>query len=175
MHAPSTSSGHHVAELVLEPDQRPVEFVPQRSRPEGMTLGRVVGFNEAGFPLVTWLNLRDDSPQVSQSVVPVGINDIGRDVVLAFVTVEQVMQPMIMGLVQKPAPLPATSTAPAQGLDVTTDGKRMILAAQEEITLRCGKSSITITKAGKVLIEGDYLLSRSRGVNRIKGGSVQIN
>ena len=28
---------------------------------------------------------------------------------------------------------------------------------------------------GKVLIRGTYLLSRSSGVNRIKGGSVQIN
>ena len=30
-------------------------------------------------------------------------------------------------------------------------------------------------RAGKVLIRGAYLLSRSSGVNRIKGGSVQIN
>ena len=37
------------------------------------------------------------------------------------------------------------------------------------------KASITLTKAGKVLIEGSYLLSRSTGVNRIKGGSVQLN
>ena len=41
--------------------------------------------------------------------------------------------------------------------------------------LRCGKASITLTRAGKVLIRGAYLLSRSSGVNRIKGGSVQIN
>ena len=32
-----------------------------------------------------------------------------------------------------------------------------------------------LTRAGKVLIQGAYLLSRSTGVNRIKGGSVQIN
>jgi hypothetical protein len=61
------------------------------------------------------------------------------------------------------------------GWDVASDGKRMLLSAQEEITLRCGQASITLTKAGKVLLSGDYVLSRSRGVNRIKGGSVQIN
>lgn len=59
--------------------------------------------------------------------------------------------------------------------DIMVDGKRITLEAREEIELRCGKSSITLTKAGKVLIRGAYLLSRSSGVNRIKGGSVQIN
>jgi hypothetical protein len=59
--------------------------------------------------------------------------------------------------------------------EVIVDGRRITFDAREEIVLRCGKSSITLTKAGKVLIRGAYLLSRSSGVNRIKGGSVQIN
>jgi len=59
--------------------------------------------------------------------------------------------------------------------DVTVDGKRVTFDAKEEIVLRCGKASITLTKAGKVVIRGTYLLTRSSGVNRIKGGSVQIN
>lgn len=59
--------------------------------------------------------------------------------------------------------------------DVMIDGKRMTFDAKEKIVLRCGKASITLTKAGKVLIRGAYLLNRSLGVNRIKGGSVQIN
>jgi hypothetical protein len=41
--------------------------------------------------------------------------------------------------------------------------------------LQCGKASITLTKAGKVLIQGSYVSSRSTGVNRVKGGSVQLN
>lgn len=51
----------------------------------------------------------------------------------------------------------------------------MIVSAKEQLVLRCGKASITLTKAGKVLIKGSYVLSRSSGVNRIKGGSVQLN
>jgi hypothetical protein len=47
--------------------------------------------------------------------------------------------------------------------------------APEQLVLRCGKASITLTKAGKVLIEGSYVSSKSTGVNRIKGGSVQLN
>ena len=59
--------------------------------------------------------------------------------------------------------------------EITVDGKRVIFTAEEEIMLKCGKSSIQLTKAGKVIIRGAYLLNRSSGVNRIKGGSVQIN
>lgn len=59
--------------------------------------------------------------------------------------------------------------------NVFIDGRRFTFNAKEQIELRCGKSSITLTRAGKVLIRGAYLLNRSSGVNRIKGGSVQIN
>ena len=63
--------------------------------------------------------------------------------------------------------------APAQ--PVEADDPHRTIAAGESLTLSCGKASITLTKAGKVLIEGEYVLSRSRGANRIRGGSVQIN
>lgn len=59
--------------------------------------------------------------------------------------------------------------------EVTVDRKRIVIDAEKEIVLRCGDASITLTSAGKVLIRGNYLLSRSAGANRIKGGSVQIN
>jgi hypothetical protein len=58
---------------------------------------------------------------------------------------------------------------------MVVDGKRFVFTAEDEIVLRCGRASITLTRAGKVLIRGAYLLNRSSGVNRIKGGSVQIN
>ena len=41
--------------------------------------------------------------------------------------------------------------------------------------LRCGDASITLTRAGKVLIKENYVLSRSRGCNKIKGAAVDIN
>ncbi len=59
--------------------------------------------------------------------------------------------------------------------NVYIDGKRFTFDAKEQIVLRCGKSSITLTRAGKLLLNGAYLLNRSSGVNRIKGASVQIN
>jgi len=59
--------------------------------------------------------------------------------------------------------------------DILIDGKKITFSAKEKIVLKCGESSITLTKAGKILIRGKYLLNRSTGVNRIMGGSVQVN
>lgn len=55
------------------------------------------------------------------------------------------------------------------------DGDKVVIEGKEEIVLKCGEASITLTKAGKILIRGKYLLNRSSGVNRILGGSVQVN
>lgn len=53
--------------------------------------------------------------------------------------------------------------------------ERLVLTADREIVLQVGKASITLTKAGKIILRGTYVVSRSSGVNKIKGGSVQIN
>jgi len=80
-------------------------------------------------------------------------------------------KPILMGFVQQTAP-PQSEMSP---VEVRLDGEQLTLTAKNELVLRCGKASITLTRAGKVLIRGAYLLSRSSGANRIKGGSVQIN
>jgi hypothetical protein len=72
-------------------------------------------------------------------------------------------------------PPPPPPPQPDAIRDITIDGKTLTFDADEQIVLRCGKASITLTKAGKIIIRGAYLLNRSSGVNRIKGGSVQIN
>jgi hypothetical protein len=92
----------------------------------------------------------------------------GTPVVLAFEAGDP-QRPIVIGLLGPVAP------PPVRAAEALVDGKKVMLTGEEEVTLRCGKASITLTKAGKVLITGDYLVSRSRGVNRIKGGSVQIN
>jgi hypothetical protein len=53
--------------------------------------------------------------------------------------------------------------------------ERIELVAEREIVLRCGDASLTLTRSGKILLRGTYVLSRASGVNKIKGGSVQIN
>jgi hypothetical protein len=54
-------------------------------------------------------------------------------------------------------------------------GDRLVLQATREIELRCGDSSIVLTRAGKVLVKGNFVLTHARGINRIRGACVQIN
>jgi hypothetical protein len=74
------------------------------------------------------------------------------------------LQPVIIGIFGAGAPPSAT-----------VDGRRVELTGQDEVVLTCGKASITLTKAGKVIIKGTYVSTASTGVQRITGGSVQIN
>jgi hypothetical protein len=50
-----------------------------------------------------------------------------------------------------------------------------VIEAEREIILKCGEASITLTRAGKVIIRGNYILSRSTGYNKIKGAAIDIN
>ena len=47
--------------------------------------------------------------------------------------------------------------------------------ARQKITLRCGKSSITLHANGKIVLKGEYILSDAEGVNRIAGGHIELN
>jgi len=64
-----------------------------------------------------------------------------------------------------------TATPP----NVKVTRKRITLEAQDEIVLQCGQASITLRRNGRIVIRGTYVESRSKGTNRIKGGSVLIN
>ncbi len=72
---------------------------------------------------------------------------------------------------------PERSTKRVGPISVVVDDKpdEGLITAKKQLTLRCGDASITLTAAGKIIIRGKYIVSRSSGVQRIKGGSVQIN
>jgi hypothetical protein len=141
----------------------------ERHVPTGAYIGKLAAVGAAGELLVECEAAAPGRSLAARTTVPVTEQDLGREVVLMFEQADP-GRPIIMGLLQ-PAPGPARAGAVA----VQRDGESLTLTADREIVLRCGEASITLTRAGKVLIRGAYLLSRSSGVNRIKGGSVQIN
>lgn len=49
------------------------------------------------------------------------------------------------------------------------------IEADEEVSLKCGKSSIELHKDGKVRVRGTNLVSRASGPNKIRGATVEIN
>ena len=144
---------------------------------QAITTGRIIGFAPCVGPLVDFPRNIAGVLLLARSLVPVTDKAIGREVALAFEEGD-LTRPLILGLMQSfddPDPDPCTLPTHPGSVEVSTDGSRLSLTAHDEIVLRCGRASITLTAAGKVLIRGDYLLSRSSGANRIKGGSVQIN
>lgn len=52
---------------------------------------------------------------------------------------------------------------------------QLILAADQEVVIRCGASAISLRRDGRILISGLDIVSKAARTQRIKGGSVQIN
>lgn len=52
---------------------------------------------------------------------------------------------------------------------------RQEISASDQVVLRSGAASLTLTAAGKVLLRGAYVSSWSNGVNRIVGRSVRLD
>ena len=60
--------------------------------------------------------------------------------------------------------------------EITTIEDEVVrIKADKGLIIECGKGTIIITQDGKVQIKGTDLLSRARGMNRIKGAGVNIN
>lgn len=145
---------------------------PVPSRIDGVLTGVLIGFkNDGAVPLVIFPGQPQTAALPARTTVDLHGAHIGRQVVLMFDGGDP-MRPIVLGSIRGEGT--ALSQQPGQ-VEVDVDGERLLISAREQLVLRCGKASITLTKAGKVLIQGAYVSSRSTGVNRIKGGSVQLN
>jgi len=132
---------------------------------EGVSIASFAGFNADGQFLVA---LSDElEPVTALSTIGFAENEVGAKVVVAFEK-SHGHGPIIIGRLQE-------RTASAASPTFKLDGERLVLRAEREIELRCGEASIVLTQAGKVLIRGNYVLTRSRGANKIKGAYVDIN
>jgi hypothetical protein len=134
-------------------------------RIEGVVIGTLTGFDVAGTPLVRFAVLGGSESVAARSLTRVTADDLGAEVALLFEAGDP-ERPIIAGRVVAPE---------AADPKAASNAERLELTAGQEVTLRCGKASITLTSGGKVLIRGSYILSRSSGANKIKGGSVQLN
>ena len=141
-----------------------------------VVIGRIVGFKNDAVPLVEYPGNPMHWPLEAVTTAALSGKEINRDVALLFANGDAT-RPVVIGVVQ--APSEQEAKAGAEGgetpQEVRVDGQRVVLRGEQEVVLECGAASITLTKAGKILVRGAYLSSRSSGVNRIKGGSVQIN
>jgi hypothetical protein len=166
----ATEAQEAAAELLQQPDTLPA---PKAQPIYGVVIGELVALSQEGRrPLVIYSGQMDTSALPARTVVDLHGKHIGKAITLMFENGDPA-RPIVMGILREHEGWPLE--APQDQVEVDADGARMIVSAKEQLVLRCGKSSITLTKSGKVLIEGSYLLSKSTGVNRVKGGSVQLN
>jgi hypothetical protein len=161
--------GSTTAAPVVGADPSAREAAPLPSAVLGELLALV---GEDHMPMVRYCTAEGPQVQGARSCVDLHGEHIGQAVLLLFNGGDPA-QPIVTGVLRSGAALPF-GERPAQ-IDVDADGRHLIISAVEQLELRCGKASITLTRAGKVLIQGSYVSSRSTGVNRIKGGSVQLN
>jgi hypothetical protein len=162
--------------------------------PGEVVIGEIEGLSARGEPLVNFPQNGGQQPVAAISTVAINVEHKGRQVALLF-SAGDLSQPLIIGLIHSPlqdlidsfevttdhgeagagvSESPATQQADTR-VEAGVDGKRVVIEGQDEVVLKCGEASITLTKAGKIIIRGRYLLNRSTGINRILGGSVQIN
>jgi len=59
--------------------------------------------------------------------------------------------------------------------EVIVNGRTMVFDASQQITFRCGSSSVVLRKDGKVIIKGENIITRASRTNKIKGAAVMIN
>lgn len=162
-------------EVTVAVDEPPLVSAraPQPHLITGVLTGTLIGFTtDSQVPLVLYAGQQGSAAIAAASIIDLHGAHIGRRVALMFEGGDPQL-PMIMGLLRGNVGWPL---APQPGqVEVHCDGERLIVSAKDQLVLRCGKASITLTRAGKILINGAYVSSRSTGTNRVTGGSVQLN
>jgi len=133
------------------------------ARIDGVVIATLIGVRD-GAALIHHLGLDDDDACVlASSARPLGLSDLGSELAVVFVDGDP-DQPLILGKLER------------FGDRTTRSGKReLVLEAERKITIRCGRSSICLSRDGRLEIRGQHLLSRAASVNRIRGGVIQLN
>jgi hypothetical protein len=141
----------------------------KRSGITGVVIGSLEAFDDAGVPLVRCLQHRDGSCP-ARTTVNLSSGDVGKEIALVFAEGDP-RRPIIMGILQEPQ----KPGLPMWESRISVDGETVTITAENQITLRCGKASISLSRDGMIHIRGTYLVSRSSGINRIQGGSIELN
>lgn len=146
--------------------------VPERKKVRGLSavgicFGKIVGITNDGRPMVDFpgnsivgLVARAAVTCAKRPRVP----PAGIPVVLAFEDGDPAA-PVVVGMIT------AIFCPPSAG-EVEEE---LVFEAGRQISLRCGKSVVTLRRDGKIVIRGAEVITRASGRNKIRGSSVEIN
>jgi hypothetical protein len=137
-----------------------------------VVIGTVVEVPPAGDPLVEYEGPDDEVVRrAALATVEIDARAAGHPVTLMFISGD-LDRPVITGRIEPGRASPPKIT---RTQSLVLDGRELVLEADSLLTLRCGKSSLTLTRDGRIVLRGTNLVSRASGVNRIRGGTIKLN
>jgi hypothetical protein len=135
--------------------------------------GYVTGTDAEGRPVVDFEG-SPAGPRVAITTVPLGDAALQEAVrvrqrVQLRIHDGDIRRPVIVGLPRQPPQGEAAS-----GLQSRRGSRLEIQEDADGVTLRVGRASLKLMHDGKVFLQGTYVETRAEGLNRIKGGTVDI-
>lgn len=130
----------------------------------GIVVGTIVAMDGVFGPLVDFPMNPAGRPLAARSTVELTEDHLGRKVALMFEKGDG-GKPIVIGLMHEFQ----------GGMSVSKDGEVQEITAEKELTLRCGKASITLREDGTIETRGEDILSKARKNHKIKGGMVYLN
>lgn len=163
----------------LEPASEPLAVLTQRpfaaAGAATVEVATLHGFDLDERPVLRGIAALPGELVVARSTVALRREAVGASAVVVFEHGDP-HRPIVLGVLMQEVGSNAPSAPPSATVHVDdAAAERLVLRAEREIVLECGDASITLTRAGKVLIRGHYILSRASGYNRIKGAAIDIN
>lgn len=147
----------------------------------GNKIARLIPSKKPADIRIQWGN---HPPVAARHLVSIDIQELlgseqqGREVLINFID-NDINQPVIIGVlasvVDDMVKMELASADKPTKANVISDGESVLISAEKDIRLVCGKSSLLLRKDGKIIAKGTSILSRASASNKVKGGSVEIN
>ena len=151
-----------------------IDGIVARMSPAAPVVLRVITVDSRGSARIA-LGAEPVEVVSARSTVPLDPTDAGRHALVLFEG-NSMHKPIITGLLQDDAhPTCTPSQERRRHAEVVVDGERIVIEATKDLELRCGEGSIVLKRDGTVIIKGTHVVSRSKGVNKVKGAAVMIN
>ena len=133
-----------------------------------VAVGQIVRITPEDLPIVDYPGNQGGPVQARIAVEPPLDRVFGwPPVLLAFENGDPV-RPIIVGFVREKVKASAL-------LSKSRRVRKLVFDAEEEILLRCGKSSVLLRRDGRIVIKGGDVVSRASGTNKVQGGAVRLN
>lgn len=150
-------AGAELLALVIEDAAR----APALERIETIVRGRLLKI--AGGVSVSWAGAPEGA--LARPACALSARHVGGEVAIAFEEGDP-RRPIVLG--------PMSTEPPPPRADDAEEGT-VQFEADRELVLRCGRASLVLTKAGKIILRGTHVASIATGTHRILGGAVEIN